>query len=244
MSRLVLLHGFTGSPASWDEVRRLLPSGVDVLAPALAGHGGPAASSFEAEVDRIASLAPGEGFVLAGYSLGARLALGLLVRHPGLARSAVLVGVQPGFGDEAERVRRRGDDERWARSLGEGRLDRFVEEWSKLPLFRSQADLPAASREAQRRIRLGHDPRSLAGALRALGPAAMPCWSDRLPGIRVPVRLVAGERDAKFVALARSLAERLPRADVRIVPGVGHNVILEAPRAVAGLLMEDLSCPV
>lgn len=246
MNRFVLLHGFTGSPASWDAVLGHLPTNAAVLAPALAGHGGPPAATFDGEVDRLAALVRAAGFggsVLAGYSLGARLALGLLVRHPGLASSAALLGVHPGLEDEGDRARRLADEERWARLLEEEGLERFVERWAAQPLFGSQGAIPGAALESQRRIRLSHDPRRLAAALRALGRAAMPCQLDRLGEVQVPVRVVAGERDAKFAGLAREVAGRLPCAGVRIVPGAGHNVILEAPRAVAALLMELTPCP-
>ena len=53
---LFALHGFTGSPQSWD----FLPE--PAFAPALVGHAGSTAGAeirdFEAEVDRLAGLIP------------------------------------------------------------------------------------------------------------------------------------------------------------------------------------------
>ena len=114
MSRpLVLLHGFTGAPASWDGVRRSLDDAIPVLAPALLGHdgtaGSPAIRSFDDEVDRLAGAVRGaglEGAHLAGYSLGGRVALGLLVRHPGRFAAATLIGAHPGLQDPADRAER------------------------------------------------------------------------------------------------------------------------------------------
>ena len=93
---LVCLHGFTGSPQCWDDVIEALGKPSRVLCPTLLGHnqGPPPASitSFEAEVDRIATMVLHAGLTgahLVGYSLGARLGLGLLVRHGRLfARAA------------------------------------------------------------------------------------------------------------------------------------------------------------
>ena len=48
--------------------------------------------------------------------------------------------------------------------------------------------------------------------------------------------LVAGERDAKFTAIAREMALALPRATLEIVPEAGHAVHLEAPARVAALI--------
>ncbi|MEO0326907.1 MAG: alpha/beta fold hydrolase, partial [Myxococcota bacterium] len=55
---LLLLHGFTGGPESWDRVRQALPRDLRVAAPALLGHGpgggDVSAEDFDAEVDRLA----------------------------------------------------------------------------------------------------------------------------------------------------------------------------------------------
>jgi pimeloyl-ACP methyl ester carboxylesterase len=93
VTSLLLLHGFTGAPGAWDAVRAQLPAAT-VEVPWLIGHGVPEAApevcDFEAEVDRLAALLA-EPCVVAGYSLGARLGLGLLVRHPEKVRAAVLI---------------------------------------------------------------------------------------------------------------------------------------------------------
>ena len=80
---LFLLHGFTGSPASWDGVLALLPE-RRTLRPALLGHGAPPpeATTFAGEIARLAALLPDEPVHLAGYSLGARMALSLALAHP------------------------------------------------------------------------------------------------------------------------------------------------------------------
>jgi 2-succinyl-6-hydroxy-2,4-cyclohexadiene-1-carboxylate synthase len=241
---LVLLHGFTGSPASWAGVRRHLDTG-DILAPALLGHDGtpgrPDIRSFEAEVDRLADLILARGLDrphLAGYSLGGRLALGLLVRHPSLFRGATLIGASPGLADAGERQARARQDEEWARLLESEGLPTFVAAWAALPLWGSQAGVPARALADQRRIRLSHDPHGLARALRVLGLAAMPDYRPTLGAIDVPVRLVAGEGDGKFVELARFMAERLPRGELRVVAGAGHNVVLERPAEMASMLEE------
>ena len=49
----------------------------------------------------------------------------------------------------------------------------------------------------------------------------------------MPVTLVVGERDEKFRAHRRADGERLPNAQLVVVPGAGHAAQLEAPDAVA-----------
>ena len=52
----------------------------------------------------------------------------------------------------------------------------------------------------------------------------------------MPVTLVVGERDEKFRAIAERMAERLPRAEVVVVPGAGHAAQLEQPGRSPALL--------
>lgn len=67
-------------------------------------------------------------------------------------------------------------------------------------------------------------------------------WQD-LPRLRVPVALVAGELDAKFVTISRHMARVMAGggaggrgARVHLVRGAGHAVHLEQPLALLQLL--------
>lgn len=248
MTTAVLIHGFSGSPASWRRVEALL--NVPGHALTVCGHGGepsPAISrgpaAFEAEVDRLGAVVRAEvppPRVVVGYSLGGRLALGLLVRHPDLFLGAALIGANPGIGGEDDRVARRRDDERWARLIEEGGLAAFDSEWAALPLFASQQDLDAGRLAEQRRVRLGHDPAALGAAMRALSLGAMPDYRRALRDIACRVELIVGCLDTKFESLARQMAETLLNAAVHVVEGAGHNLPLEAPAELARLLNATL----
>ncbi|MFO0555252.1 MAG: hypothetical protein U0271_43145 [Polyangiaceae bacterium] len=97
--------------------------------------------------------------------------------------------------------------------------------------------------EAQRRRRLAWDPARAARALRVLGTGAMPLLEPRLAQrAGHEVHLVAGELDEKFSSIARDAAPRIG-ARVHVIPNAGHNVVLEAPRALAALLAELGSRP-
>ncbi|HUF12689.1 MAG TPA: alpha/beta fold hydrolase [Longimicrobiales bacterium] len=239
-ARVVLLHGFTASPASWHDVVERLESRPDILAPPLAGHypGDPDAGvdTFDGEARRIASLVAerwrGPPAHLAGYSLGARLALACLAERPELFASATLIGVNPGLGDDAERAARRALDARWIEALDRG-LETFVDEWERLPLWATQSRLPSERLTAQRASRLRHEPRGLQRSLRGQGLAEMPDLRPRLARVRVPVDLMVGEEDPKFLRLAEEAAALLPDARVVVVPDAGHNLLLERPEAVA-----------
>ncbi|HEY3495703.1 MAG TPA: alpha/beta fold hydrolase [Polyangiaceae bacterium] len=237
---LVLLHGFTGSPASWDEVLAGLP-GRPALRLALAGHAGapPPQPGFELEVDRLARLLPDEPVHLAGYSLGARLALALTLRHPRAVRRLTLIGVHPGLDSDSARAERRRSDAELATLLETRGLAAFLEHWENQPLFRSQHHLDAARRERKRAERLSHDPRGLAASLRSVGLAEMPDYRPQLGFLTQPLTVLAGELDEKFVSLARGVARLVPRAALVVVPGAGHDLLLERPEQVAGALRGD-----
>ena len=190
--------------------------------------------SFETEVSRLAKLAlalPKPRY-LCGYSMGARLALGLLLRRPSAFDGAILIGVHPGLPDEEARQARRDEDSARAVRLRREGLDAFVRAWETLPLFATQARLDGDLLERQRAVRLSHDAEGLARALERLGLGEMPAYAPRVATLELPVRLMAGALDHKFAAISRTLVAELPNGRVDIVDGVGHNLPLEAPSAV------------
>jgi 2-succinyl-6-hydroxy-2,4-cyclohexadiene-1-carboxylate synthase len=205
------------------------------LRPPLLGHGAPApeARTFAEEIARLAALLPGEPVHLAGYSLGARIALGLALAHPARVARLTLVGVHPGLPTTQEKLARRESDAAWCRLLLEGGLERFLDAWDAQPLFATRARLPEHVITSHRAARLRHDPLGLARSLEVLGLAEMPDCRPELARLTMPVTLMAGELDPKFLDLARELTAALPHATLRAAPGAGHDLLLERPDLVA-----------
>lgn len=229
---ILCLHGFAQTPESW---LGLVSPGAAATAPALPGHAGePPPASFDETVEALAARIEGR-CRLAGYSLGARLALALCLRHADRVADALLVGVSPGIEDEAERRRRRGWDDDQAALLERDGLERFVERWEMLPLFSTQTP---EMRAAQRAARRGHQAAGLAAAMRHLGQGRMPSLWAGLPSCEVPLRLMVGSEDHKYLALAERVAKLTPTSTVEIVPGKGHNLLVEAPEAVRRALLQ------
>ncbi|MEG1970071.1 MAG: alpha/beta fold hydrolase [Burkholderiaceae bacterium] len=239
----VLLHGFAGAPASWTQVAAPLAARGAVLAPALMGHAHQPASaaSFYDEIDRLAGVMADAGLAgahLCGYSLGARVAFGLLVRHRPLFSGATLIGGHPGLAaSDPARTDRAAADERWAEIAETAGAAEFARQWAGQPIFASQAGLAAAVQTEQQTIRQDHDGPGLARAMRALSLARMPDWRPHLATIDVPVTLMVGERDTKFRALATEALSLLPQARLIVVENAGHNVLLEAPEIVTSTLL-------
>ena len=242
--KTVFLHGFLGSPRAWHAVvDALLLDASYTLSPWLPGHGHVpwfSGASFLDAIDALAGELPNAPSVLVGYSLGARLALGLCARHPSRVARAVLIGVNPGLRDPAARAARLADDTALANTLEGARdLNAFVERWERQPLFASQEALADSVRQARRRERQGHTPEGIAWALRVLSLGAMPCWDD-LSLIPSRVDLITGSRDEKFTQLARGLAATSSRSTHHEIEGAGHDVVLEAPHRVARILSDCL----
>ena len=66
-----------------------------------------------------------------------------------------------------------------------------------------------------------------------------PVW-NRLHELTMPVLVIAGARDTKFVDVARQLASGITHAHLSIVPGAGHAVHLEQPVVTAMIIAEFL----
>ena len=214
--RCVLLHGFAGDPASWEDVA------IDADRIALPGHlgGGPVADDWASNLAAVAARI-GPCDVVVGYSLGARVALGLVIA--GHARRAVLISGNPGIAD-AERAARRAGDAAWAQLARRRGIAPFLEAWQAQPLFASQQRAPAARRAARQARRLALDPAQLARSLETMGLAEMP---DYRAVVDHRFALIAGADDAKFVALNRALP-----APLELIPGSGHDPLLEQPAAL------------
>lgn len=230
---LVLLHGFTQTSVSWAPVVDALGAPRELRTVDLPGHGagGPVPADLAGAADAVVRTAGTGTYV--GYSLGGRIALRLALDHPGAVRRLVLLGATAGIVDPEERRARRRADEGLAERIERDGTAAFLEDWVRQPLFAGLEVAPAdlAARRA-------NDPTALAATLRRLGTATMdPPWWDELEVIDVPVLVVAGAHDAKFVALGTRLTDRIgPNARFAVLEGCGHAAHLQDPAGFAALL--------
>lgn len=234
---LVLLHGFTHTGASWARVAAALPERYRPVAPDLRGHGSAGAARpvcLGAVLGDLAAL-PAERFVLAGYSMGGRIALHAALAMPERVTRLVLIGASPGLPTADERAARAADDERLAAEIQTMTIEAFARRWARTPVL---AGLPADVAGEVHADRLLSEPAGLAAALRGLGTGTLPSVWERLGALAMPVTLIAGERDAKFRAIAADMDARLPDGRVVVVPGAGHAVHLEDPSTVAAVLTQ------
>lgn len=233
---LVLLHGFGGTHRAWDPVLPELDhERYSPIVPDLRGHGtksGVRPVSFEGCVGDVLAAAPDE-FVLCGYSFGGRVAQQVALAAPERVLRLILVSSSAGITDPEVRERRIAEDERFADELERMTIAEYAERWMAQPIF--QGTPPEAARWWHEDL-LRNDPAGLAAALRGIGGGAMEPFWDRLPDLTMPVTVIVGSRDEKFVAFAEQYREHLPDADVHVIDGAGHGLPREAPRELAELI--------
>jgi len=232
---VVLLHGFTNTGRSWDEVIAALPPACFAVAPDIRGHGSSADArpvTLEAVMEDIEATAR-EPFTLVGYSMGGRIALHAALNTKDRVRGLILIGASPGLRDAGARAKRRAADERIAKQAERETIAAFADRWARTPVL---ADQPEAVRAAVDIDRRRNDPAGLAAALRGLGTGALPSLWPRLGELEIPVELIVGERDVKFRATAEQMVGEMSDARLTVVARVGHAVHWEAPEAVAAVI--------
>jgi len=232
---VLFIPGFMQRGDAWRPVAELLPERYPSR---LLDH---AEHSFEGrlgEIREAAAADPGPGRpVLAGYSLGGRLALRAALRDPDSFAGIVTVGSTAGIDEGPLRVQRVDADEKLASWMEAMPIEDIVALWERQPLFADQSETLV---EEQRPGRLSQDPRSLALLLRTAGQGALdPVWDD-LHSAELPLLAIAGARDDGYTRAARRIAHVAPSGRAAIVENAGHAPQLQQPEAVAALIAEFL----
>ena len=251
---LLFLHGFLGDLHDWNEIVDVMKAHAYCICVDLPGHGlssNVRATTFDDAADSVVDVLVDVGVAsvaAVGYSMGGRIALYTLLRHPKHVAGLVMESASAGIEHAGERKVRRERDLELATELEEMEISAFLRWWYSQPMFASLAERPDLLGSLLVRRGL-QQPKELAAALRVFNPGVQPPLWDRLKEVHAPTLVIAGEDDRKYVLVAKSLYSRLlehdrenpsPRAHanlgdpghrLRIVPGCGHNVHLEEPGA-------------
>ncbi len=247
---IVLLHGFTGSSASWAILRAALDPTYTTLAVDLPGHGRSSSPSDTAryaltrvadDIVRVLDALELDRVALLGYSMGGRAALRVTLAHPDRVAALVLESTSPGIEDPVRRAERLAADLQLATSIERDGVDAFVARWEDMPMWTSQRSLPDSMLDAQRTQRRANDALGLANSLRGAGAGVDESVMHRLAGLTVRSLVVVGALDEPYVALGRSMQQALPDARLTVVPGSGHAVHLERSVAFADAVLAFLA---
>ena len=222
---LVLVHGFTQTRRCWGPEADALAADHEVVRVDAPGHG--RSADVRAGLRDGARLIGEQGgrATYLGYSMGARFCLHVALTRRDLVRGLVLLSGTAGIEDADERAARREEDVRTAARIEREGLEPFLDAWLAQPLF---AGLPAE--RSFRQARLENTAAGLRSSLEQAGTGSQePSWHD-LQRLEVPVLILAGARDAKFVALAERMAREIGgNATLALIEGAGHAAHLEQP---------------
>ncbi len=235
----LFLHGFFGTSADFYHITPHITDLVNPLLIDLPGHGetdtpdDPARSDTNKLVKDLAEIietVTGQPVFLVGYSMGGRLALHFATQRPEMLKALILESTGPGLSDEIQRSERREIDQQRAEAIRSD-LNRFIEEWNKMPLFKADTNqrIIKETEHHLQMIQKQQDPEGPAKSLQGFGAGVMPPVSKSdLKKINVPVLLLAGEKDEKYVSVQQKMAEGLKNVEVKIIPGAAHRVHIDA----------------
>jgi 2-succinyl-6-hydroxy-2,4-cyclohexadiene-1-carboxylate synthase len=245
---VTLLHGFTQSERSWQELIARMPDGWMWVMPDLRGHGATrikpgAPCTMDACTADLVMLWDHLGIErthLVGYSMGGRLALNVAVKRAERILSLLTIGAHAGLEESAREGRRQGDEELAQRIEKDG-LEAFVNYWGGQAMFAGLERRGPSFVAQVRAERMRNHVAGLAASLRGMGAGVMePLW-DKLGGVACPSTFVAGQLDHGYVAAARRLAATVPNGRLEIVLRAGHSVHQERPEAFTRLLVSHLA---
>ncbi len=239
-AQVVALHGFTQHGGMFEHLASV--SGITIAAPDLPGHGRTKVDpiTIGTAVDAVSDLLAtfSKPPLLLGYSQGGRVALQVALTRSDLVGSLVVISASAGLSERARQLRRAAD-EGLADRIERIGTERFINEWLANPLVATDSVTPEL-READRVMRLTNSAEGLAAALRGMGQAAAADSTERIPALPMPVVFVAGTGDERYCDLATGMAASRNENPV-LIDGAAHNVILEAPEAVAQVISELLA---
>lgn len=235
--RLVLVHGFTQNRNCWGPISADLGRDHEVVRVDAPGHG--ESSTIHSDLRAGGRLVADRGgnATYIGYSMGARFVLHTAIDQPDVVYGLVLIGGTGGIDDPAARADRKRSDAARAEQLEHDGLDAFLDSWLAQPMF---AGLSEAAQFREERAANTVD--GLASSLRQAGTGSQePLWSD-LPGLAMPVLVLAGADDAKFSAEAERLTAAIgSNSTMELIPGAGHAAHLERPDEFLGTLRSWLA---
>ncbi len=245
---LAMLHGFMGSGENFDQLLPKLKQFCNPITIDLLGHGETEGAELHyrfstkeqvADLTKLISEQLHIPLFLYGYSMGGRLALQLALHRTDLYRGLILESATFGIEDETERQARQALDARRSDAII-GDFEGFLEDWKTMPLFESSTASDALLTQVVE-IQKSQNPFWLANSLQGFGTGTMPCVRGKLGELSLPVQLVVGEKDAKFLHINRQMEKEMNDAKLTVVKEAGHRVHLERPQVVASKIIESLA---
>jgi 2-succinyl-6-hydroxy-2,4-cyclohexadiene-1-carboxylate synthase len=244
---LLFLHGFMGDCHEFDNILPYFWDDFYCLVIDLPGHGQTEVmgddNNYGMEKTAIALINFLEYFQLSkigliGYSMGGRLALYLALHFPEKFSHLILESASPGLQSAIARKKRIEHDGQWIKKLKNENFSDFLSEWYQQGLFdslRKLSDFPALFAR-----RLNNSPAKLAKSLQYLGTGQQISLWEKLSQGSVPLLLLVGGQEHKFVAINQKIAVDYSQAQLEVFSHCGHNLHLEDSHDFALVLRQFL----
>ncbi|WP_071189083.1 2-succinyl-6-hydroxy-2,4-cyclohexadiene-1-carboxylate synthase [Trichormus sp. NMC-1] len=235
---ILFLHGFMGNLDEFDEAIKLLGEDFSYLTLDLPGHGktqvlgGDEYYKMEqtapAIINLLDELKISQCFLI-GYSMGGRLALYLTLYFPEKFIKVVLESASPGIPTDTERLARIKSDfqiaSKLTRIINKKDFQTFLNNWYNQPIFgniKNHSQYPPMLES-----RLENNPLELVKSLQFMGNGYQPSLWEKLEQNKLPLLLLVGKNDKKFVNINTAMSYRCEFSQLRIINKSAHNIHLE-----------------
>jgi len=212
----ILIPGFIGRG---DDLNFLSPLFKDYQIIDVCGNAGPTESeNWQQWILRTLKTIrtfSGEGCVIVGYSLGARLAMSLIDAAPDLFSKAILLSGNPGIseGHEARKI----NDLNWANRFRTEHWQNLMLDWNAQEVFKNTTQIDRNESDYSRE--------NLARILEIFS------LSIQKPFEKLPVQalILYGENDTKAKASAPKFQHVFQQLESHMLPNAGHRIFADRP---------------
>jgi 2-succinyl-6-hydroxy-2,4-cyclohexadiene-1-carboxylate synthase len=246
---ILFLHGFMGNIDEFDEAINLLGDEFSYLTLDLPGHGKTEVlggdeyysmpNTAQAVINLLDKLKIVKCF-LVGYSMGGRLALYLTLHFPERFFRVILESASPGLATEAERLERIKRDTQIGRKLTrittKVAFADFLSNWYSQAIFGYIKNHPQYDQMVKNRSQ--NNPQELDKSLRFMGTGYQPSLWSQLTKNKIPLLLLAGEYDEKFIHINIEITQVCQHSQLRIIDCAGHNIHFENTLVFVKILRE------
>lgn len=241
LPNMLLMHGFMGSSDAFQPLVEQIKPICNPITIDLLGHGKTSAVSdpkrFDAasqvqDLMSILSRLQFSNLFLYGYSMGGRLAQNLAANSRSTFKGLILESTHCGIHSDESRKKRRTVDEQRAKNILDD-FKSFTKYWASVPLFESPE---RAGKVDYLSIIQSQSPDSMAASLRGFGAGKAPYLCNDITQIDLPIGLIAGESDEKYVDKMREMHHLFADSTLSVIAGAGHRVHSDQPKQIVTFL--------
>lgn len=211
---IVALPGFLGLPSDWHAI---FPNAIVPDMPVL---------PFWEWADNLNAWAKNlpPPRLLAGYSMGGRLAMHALIRSPETWSQVLIASAHTGLKLQKQKEMRLANDLRWSGRFLNDPWDMLMRDWNQNGALKSSPSID--------RLELDYCREYLANALNIWSLGRQINVKRILESINTPIVWLAGEKDLSFSQIAKSMKFKNSSSFALVVAETGHRIIHDNPQAI------------